>query len=128
MAKIGHIGTSISFEGKKEFEAATKDINNSLKNMGLELKAVTYEFGRNDKSVEGLTKRKGLLEQHAGEYNKAIEASKKALPDMTDKGLTPTDKAYQDMERVLRENKSALAGVKREIDDVDSALKDSKVN
>ena len=128
MAKIGRIGTRLEFEGKKEYVQATQEINNSMKNLASEMKAVTYEFGRNDKSVEGLTKRKGLLEDQATQYNKAIEATQKQLQDMRDKGLTPADEAYQDMERILRENESALAGVKREIGDVDSALRESKVS
>ena len=127
MAKIGRIGTRLEFEGNKEYVATAQEINNSLKNLGSEMKAVTYEFGRNDKSVEGLTKRKGLLEQQSDEYKKAIDAAKDSLENMRAMGIEPTDKAYQDMERVLRENESALNGVGREIGEVDEQLQSSGV-
>ena len=97
MARIGRIGTRLEFEGNKEYVATAKEINDSLKGMASEMRAVTYEFGRNDKSVEGLTKRKGILEQQSEEYAKAIEAATKSLEHMRDMGIEPTDKAYQDM-------------------------------
>jgi len=128
MAKIGRIGTRLEFEGKKEYLDATKEINSSLKNLGSEMKAVTYEFGRSDKSIEGLTKRKSLMEQQLEEQTKAVENTKKALEMMTNEGVDPASKQYQDMERVLRETESQMSGTKREIAELDSQLQSSRGN
>jgi len=126
MAKIGRIGTRLEFEGNKEYVAATKEINKSLKMLGSEMKAVTYEFGRGDKSIEGLTKRKGLLEQQFNEQAKAADAARDALEKMREAGVEPSNEAFQDMERVLRENESTMAGTKRQIGEIDDQLSTSE--
>lgn len=64
-----NFGLKIGIEGEKEFKNALRDINQSFKVLGSEMKLVSSEFDRNDKSVQAITARNEVL-------NKAIEAQK----------------------------------------------------
>ena len=55
------IGANLRLDGEKEFKAALKESNESLKVLGSELKLVAAEYDKNDKSVEALSKQQDVL-------------------------------------------------------------------
>lgn len=64
-----NFGLKIGIEGEKEFKNALRDINQSFKILGSEMKLVSSEFDKNDKSVKAMTARNEVL-------NKSIDAQK----------------------------------------------------
>ena len=64
-----NFGLKIGVEGEKEFKKALADINQSFKVLGSEMKLVSSQFDKNDKSVQALSARNNVL-------NKEIEAQK----------------------------------------------------
>ena len=48
-------GLKIGLEGEKEFKAQLKEIDQSFKVLGSEMKLVDSQFDKNNKSVEALT-------------------------------------------------------------------------
>lgn len=73
------IETKLQFDGEKEYKAACKDINNSLKVLGSELKVVSAQYGVNDKSIDGLTKKQDVLKRQYDEQIKKVNENEKAL-------------------------------------------------
>ena len=61
-----NFGLKIGVEGEKEFKKALFDINQSFKVLGSEMKLVSSQFDKNDKSVQALSSRNQVL-------NKEIE-------------------------------------------------------
>ena len=70
-----NIGPKIKLDGEAEFKKAISDINQSLKTMGTEMKAVTSAYDKNDTSVENLTAQNDVL-------NKQIDAQKNKLGEL----------------------------------------------
>ena len=64
-----NFGLKIGIEGEKEFKKALSEINQSFKVLGSEMKLVSSQFDKNDKSVQALSARNTVL-------NKEIEAQK----------------------------------------------------
>lgn len=77
------IGPRIGIEGEVEFRRSINAINESYKTLKTEMKAVTSEFDKNDKSQEALTeqsktltKQVDLQKQKLGEVTTMLEKSK----------------------------------------------------
>lgn len=62
MAKEEQIKSQIILEGEKEYRAACKGINTSLREIGSEMKLATAEFGDNAESIEALTRKQDILQ------------------------------------------------------------------
>ena len=64
-----NFGFKIGVEGEREFKNALRDINQNFKVLGSEMKLVTSQFDKQDKSVQAITARNAVL-------NKEIDAQK----------------------------------------------------
>lgn len=54
-------GGAVKLTGESEYRKALKEITRNLKEVSAEMKVVTATFGRNDKSVQGLTAKQAAL-------------------------------------------------------------------
>ena len=64
-----NFGVKIGIEGEKEFKKGLREINQNFRLLGSEMKLVSSEFGKNEKSIQSITARNKQL-------NKEIEAQK----------------------------------------------------
>lgn len=80
------IGPKIGIEGESEFRAAITNINQNIKTLGTEMKAVTSAYDKTDQSAEKLTAQNEVL-------NKQIEAQKEKLSKLNE-GLNESTKAF----------------------------------
>ncbi len=72
-------GLKIGVEGEKEFKKALSEINQNFKVLGSEMKLVSSQFDKNDKSVDALTARNQVLNKEINEQKSKIELLKQAL-------------------------------------------------
>lgn len=126
-----NFGLKIGIEGEKEFKNALRDINQSFKVLGSEMKLVSSEFDKQDKSVAAVTARNEVL-------NKAIDAQKdkiatleSALKNSAD-SFGENDRRTQNWAVQLNNAKAELNGMERELeetadsaDDLGDELKES---
>ena len=77
-----NFGLKIGIEGEKEFKKALSEINQSFKVLGSEMKLVSSQFDKNDKSVQALSARNTVL-------NKEIEAQKNKVETLRAASGTP---------------------------------------
>ena len=75
MAKEEQIKSQIILEGEKEYRAACKGINTSLREIGSEMKLATAEFGDNAESIEALTRKQDILQKQLDEQAKKAKAA-----------------------------------------------------
>lgn len=128
MAKEEQIKSQIILEGEKEYRAACKGINTSLREIGSEMKLATAEFGDNAESVEALTRKQDILQKSLEEQAKKAKAAEEALKKMREAGIEPTNPAYQKMQTNLNNTKADMVKIQNEIDDTSEKLKKSKVD
>ena len=62
-----NFGLKIGIEGEKEFKKALSEINQSFKVLGSEMKLVSSQFDKNDKSVQALSARNTVLNKEITE-------------------------------------------------------------
>lgn len=127
-----NFGLKIGVEGEKEFKNALRDINQSFKVLGSEMKLVSSQFDKNEKSVESLTARNTVLNKEIDTQKDKISTLEKALQNASD-SFGENDKRTQawaiqlnnakaelnGMERELKQNEKALDGVADEFDDAE---------
>lgn len=128
MAKEEQIKSRIILEGEKEYRAACKCINTSLREIGSEMKLATAEFGDNAESIEALTRKQDILQKQFDEQAKKAKAAEAALKKMREGGIDPTDPAYQKMQTNLNNTRAEMVKVQRELDDTSKKLKSSKID
>lgn len=128
MAKEEQIKASIALTGEKEYRAACRSINTSLREINSEMKLATAEFANNASSSEALTRKQEVLQKQLAEQAKKAEAAEAALRKMREAGIDPTDPAYQKMQTNLNNTKAEMAKTEQQINSTSKELKQSKVD
>ena len=128
MAKEEQIKASIGLTGEKEYRAACKSINTSLREINSEMKLATAEFANNASSSEALTRKQEILQKQFAEQAKKAEAAEAALRKMREAGIDPTDTAFQKMQTNLNNTKAEMAKTEQQINSTSKELKQSKVD
>ena len=121
-----NIGPTISVKGEEEYNASLKQIRQNMKYIKAEANNLTAAYDKNDKSVEAVTARVEGLKKAQEEQKKAVEAAKKALAEMTARGVDPASKAYRDMKANLDVAEAQLKTTTREIETHERALANAK--
>lgn len=126
------IGPKIGIDGEKEFRQALQNINQQLKTLGSEMKAVTSSFDEGDRSEEALAAQTDVL-------NRQIDTQKQKLSQL-EKGLSAAVNKYgeadtrtlrwaqavNDAKADLNKFESQLESTTGEVDDLDDALDDAE--
>ena len=122
MAKEEQIKSQIILEGEKEYRAACKGINTSLREIGSEMKLVTAEFSGNADSTEALAKKQEILQKQLEEQAKKAGAAEEALKKMLEGGVDPASAAFKKMQTNLNNAKADMAKTQTEIDGITDSL------
>ena len=120
-----NFGLKIGVEGEKEFKKALSDINQSFKVLGSEMKLVSSQFDKNDKSVQALSSRNQVLNKEIDAQKQKIETLKAAL-DNAATSFGENDKRTQNWQIQLNNAEAALNDMERELEDNNKALQDAE--
>ncbi len=77
----GSFGGTVKLTGESEYTKALKNITSNLTVMASEMKVVSSQYDKNDKSVQAITSRNNILNKEIEEGNKKISTYKTALED-----------------------------------------------
>lgn len=116
-----NFGLKIGVEGEKEFKNALRDINQSFKVLGSEMKLIESQFDRQDKSVEAVTARNQLLNKEMDVQKDKIKALEKAL-DNAATSFGENDRRTQNWAIQLNNAKAHLNGLEQEVKHNEKAL------
>jgi gas vesicle protein len=79
-----NFGLKIGVEGEKEFKNFLREINQSFKVLGSEMKLVSSEFDKNDKSIQAVSARKSVLNKSIDAQKEKISTLESALQNVSD--------------------------------------------
>ena len=129
-----NFGLKIGIEGEKEFKKALSEINQSFKVLGSEMKLVSSQFDKNDKSVQALSARNTVLNKEIEAQKNKVETLRAALRNAADSfgenarrtqnwqiQLNNAEAALNSMERELSDNERAIEALSREETDAADA-------
>lgn len=114
-------GLKIGVEGEKEFKKALSEINQNFKVLGSEMKLVSSQFDKNDKSVDALTARNKVLSKEIDEQKNKIELLKQAL-DNASTSFGENDRRTQQWQIKLNNAQAALNDLEKELKDNNDTL------
>jgi len=109
-------GLRIGVEGEREFKKALADINQSFKVLGSEMKLVSSQFDKNDKSVEALSARNTVLNKEIEAQRQKVETLRSALQNAAE-SFGENDRRTQNWQIQLNNAQAALNGMERELSD-----------
>ena len=109
-------GLRIGVEGEREFKKALADINQSFKVLGSEMKLVSSQFDKNDKSVEALSARNTVLNKEIEAQRRKVETLRSALQNAAE-SFGENDRRTQNWQIQLNNAQAALNGMERELSD-----------
>ena len=125
------IGPRIGMDGEAEFRKSLQNINQQLKTLGSEMKAVTSAFDAGDSSEEKLAAQTGVLNRQIDAQEKKLQQLQKGLDASAQKygeNDTRTLKWAQAVNNAtadLNRMRSQLSQTEREMDDLGDATKDA---
>ena len=112
-----NFGLKIGVEGEKEFKSALRDINQSFKVLGSEMKLVTSEFDKQDKSIAAIAARNEVL-------NKAIDAQKDKISTL-EAALRNASDSFGENDRRTQNWQIALNNANAELNNMERELEES---
>lgn len=116
-----NFGLKIGVEGEKEFKNSLREINQSFKVLGSEMKLVSSEFDKNDKSIQAVSARNAVLNKSIDAQKEKITMLESALQNASD-SFGENDKRTQNWAIQLNNAKAQLNGMERELATNEKAL------
>lgn len=107
-------GSSIKLDGESEYRRALTQINQSLREVGSEMKVVSSSFDKNDKSAQAMAQRSETL-------NKALEQQQAKLSVLTQK-YNEMNATYGKNSNAQKELTAELTREKAKLDEIGSTL------
>lgn len=131
-------GLKIGVEGEREFKKALSGINEEMKLLGSEMKLVASEFDANDKSVDALSAKYGVMSREVDAQRQKVDTLKEALAAASkefgendkrtkswQKQLNLATADLNNMQKELRETKDELDNAGKNTSSFGDKLKDS---
>lgn len=118
-----NFGLKIGIEGEREFKNALRDINQSFKVLGSEMKLVSSEFDKQDKSVAAVTARNEVLNKAVDAQKDKISTLESALRNAAD-SFGENDRRTQNWAIQLNNAKAELNGMERELEETAGSADD----
>lgn len=116
-----NFGLKLGIEGEKQFKSALRDINQSFKVLGSEMKLVSSQFDKNDHSQEAVTARSRVLNKQIEEQQRRIATLQAALKNATE-SFGENDRRTQSWAIQLNNAKADLNRLNKELDENEKAL------
>lgn len=117
------IGPVIGIEGEAEFKKQLRQVNENIKTMGAEMKAVTSEFLDSEDSMESYTRKAEVLNKQIDEQKNKLALLEDMLKKSTN-AYGKTDSKTQGYQRQVYETTTALNKLKSELGKVENAMDD----
>lgn len=140
---MSSFGGSVKLTGESEYRKALSEISSNLKVLNSEMKSVTSQYDKNDKSVENLSSQNEVLNKKIEEQEKKVNLLKDALAESqketgensekTKKWQIELNNAQTDLNKLNREldtnsktMEEAVEGTKDEADAVEDFGKEAE--
>ncbi|MGI6405057.1 MAG: phage tail tape measure protein [Syntrophaceticus sp.] len=115
---MSDFGFKIGIEGEKQFKNALREINQSFRVLGSEMKLVSSEFDKNDKSIQAITARNNQL-------NKEIDAQKEKVSTL-EKAFSNAAASFGENDRRTLSWQTQLNNANAELNNMERELKESQ--
>ena len=116
-----NFGLKIGVEGEKEFKNSLREINRDFKVLGSEMKLVTSQFDKQDKSLQAVTARNEVLNKEIEAQKNKVSTLESALKNAAE-SFGENDKRTKAWQIQLNNANADLNKMERELDENNKAL------
>ena len=117
-------GGTVSLTGESEYQKALSGITNNLKVLNSEMKVVTSQFDKNDKSTSNLAQQNSVLNQKIIEQKDKVKVLEKALAD-AEQETGKNSATSQKWRTELNNAQAELNKLNKNVDDNYKAMRDN---
>ena len=117
------IGPKIGIDGEAEFRKQLQDINQQLRTMGSEMKAVTSAFDAGDDAEKNLAEQTRILNQQIDKQEEKIKQLKTGLQKATD-AFGEADTRTQKWQQAVYDATAELNRLKKQADKTEDSVED----
>jgi phage-related protein len=107
-------GSSIKLNGENEYQRALKQINQSLREVGSEMKVVSSAYDKNDKSTQAIAQRSDVLNKTLEQQQAKLDVLKNKYNEMND--------TYGKSSQAQKELTDELTKEKAKLDEIGNTL------
>lgn len=118
-----NFGLKIGVEGEKEFKNSLRDINQNFKVLGSEMKLVTSQFDKQDKSIQAVSARNEVLNKEIDSQKDKIKTLESALKNASE-SFGENDKRTKAWRIQLNNANADLNKMEKELDESSKEAKD----
>ena len=126
MARKNEIKTRLTLEGEQQYKKAMDDAASSIKQLNAEQKLAEAQFRATGDAETYQAERARLLKEQIENQKRIIAETEKALKNMRDNGVEPSQKSYRTMETRLINAKTSLVNMETKLGDVTGSLNTGK--
>ena len=112
---MSSFGGTVKLTGESEYKKALAEISGNLKVLGSEMKAVSTQYDKNDKSVENLSGQNEVLNKQIAEQEKKVSILKEALAKSKDE-TGENSKQTKNWQTQLNNAQAELNNLNRNLD------------
>jgi len=121
---MSSFGGTVKLSGESEYKKALSDITSNLKVMSSEMQIVTATYGKNDTSVQGLSKRNEVLNKQIDAQKEKVEVLKNAL-EQSKNETGENSSTTQKWQTELNKATAQLVTMEKEVKDNEDAMQKS---
>ena len=122
---MGDIKTRFKLEGEQEYRSAMTNAANAVKVLNSEQKLAKAQFQNTGNAQKYAAQQSDILKKKIAEQQKAVDAAKKAMQQLTDKGVTPANRTFQLWQTKLNNAETELVRMQTELNSVNSSMQET---
>ena len=121
------IKTRFKLDGEQQFKTAMNDAAAAIKVLDSEQKLAQAQFKATGDAEAFATEQTRILNEKIAEQQKAVTAAETAMKQLRDKGVSPTDKTYQQWSVKLNTARTRLVNMESQLDQVTGSMVETRV-
>lgn len=122
---MSSFGGTVKLTGESEYKQALADISSKLKVLNSEMKTVTSQYDKNDKSVDNLSSQNEVLNKKIEEQERKVKLLKQALED-SEKETGENSETTRKWQTELNNAQAELNNLNRKVKDNSDAMKEAE--
>ena len=119
---MGDIKTRFSLEGESQFRSAMTNAANAIKVLNAEQKLAKASFQQTGDAEKYAAAQASILQQKITQQKAAVQAAEQAIKQLTDNGVSPASRQFQQWQTKLYNAQTALTNMESELQNVNGTM------
>ena len=119
---MGDIKTRFSLEGESKFRSAMSSAASAVRMLNAEQKLAKAQFEQTGNAEKYAAQQADILKRKIQEQKSAVQAAEQAIKQLTDNGVSPASKQFQQWQTKLNNAQAALTNTETELQNLNGTM------